>query len=91
MPAVPPTSQSSRKDQDTFVHTGLSRLMVITRFSQMTADGAQLAHHFGIHGKPLDTYDLVRSVRYLKLKSRSVNVRFQQFEKIALPAITQDK
>ncbi|WP_158070081.1 cysteine peptidase family C39 domain-containing protein [Motiliproteus sp. MSK22-1] len=70
---------------------GLSCLVIIARFLQMAVDGVQLTHHFASHEKSVDSNDLVRAARHLKLKSRSSTVQFQQLEKIVFPAILQDK
>ena len=73
MPAVPPKSQSSRKDQDAVVDMGLSCLVMIARFLQMAVDGVQLTHHFASHEKSVDSNDLVRAPLYLKFNSHRSN------------------
>lgn len=71
--------------------SGVKCLCMLASFHQVAADANQILHHFGKSDSSFSDQELVLAARHLKLKARSLSVSSKQLEKIALPAIAQNK
>lgn len=69
--------------------SGLLCLVALAAYHQVAADVQQLQHHFGHRDSRFDHKALLRAARHLKLKARRGQFRFEQLDKIALPAIAK--
>ncbi len=74
-------------DQD----TGLLCLLLIARFYDLPADGAQVRHQFGESGSPLSDHDLLRAATHLGLKAGLVQTEWTKLAGTPLPAVAKRK
>lgn len=73
------------------IDSGISSLVMVASFYQVAADPDQLAHHYGSHDKSWSDQEIVIAARHLKLKARSVSIKPEKLEKLALPAIAKTR
>lgn len=67
---VPPHSDSTTPSATAGVtDTGLICLLILARFYDLPADGAQLRHQFAQSGQVLSDTDLLRAAKHLGLKA----------------------
>jgi ATP-binding cassette, subfamily B, bacterial HlyB/CyaB len=71
--------------------TGLNCLLILARFYDLPADGAQLRHQFAESGKPLSDTDLLRAAKHLGLKAGSIKTEWSKLPGTPLPAIAKRK
>lgn len=69
--------------------TGLICLLILARFYDLPADGAQIRHQFGQGGQPLTDRDLVRAAKHLGLKAGLRQIRRSELAATPLPAIAK--
>ncbi|MCB1789474.1 MAG: type I secretion system permease/ATPase [Gammaproteobacteria bacterium] len=71
------------------VDTGLQCLVQLSRFHQIAADAAQIAHAHGIVDRCFTNDDLVLAARRLGLKARAVTSDWDKLQRTPLPAIAR--
>ncbi|MBV1884203.1 MAG: type I secretion system permease/ATPase [Pseudomonadales bacterium] len=64
---------------------------MMARFYHVAADAEQLAHHYGRHDEKWSDQEIVIAARHLKLKAKSLTIKPEKLEKLALPAIGKTK
>jgi ATP-binding cassette, subfamily B, bacterial HlyB/CyaB len=73
------------------IDTGLNCLLILARFYDLPADGAQLRHQFSESGKPLSDTDLLRAAKHLGLKAGSIKTEWAKLSGTPLPAMAKRK
>jgi len=71
--------------------TGLNCLLILARFYDLPADGAQLRHQFAQSGQALSETDLLRAAKHLGLKAGSIKTQWTKLSGVPLPAIAKRK
>lgn len=79
----PRSSAASRPD------TGLLCLLLVARFHDVSIDGGQIQHQFGLSGQTLTTNALVRAAKHVGLKSGCVATSWDDLATTPLPAIAR--
>ncbi len=79
----PRSSAASRPD------TGLLCLLLVARFHDVSIDGGQIQHQFGLSGQTLTTNALVRAAKHVGLKSGCVATSWDELATTPLPAIAR--
>lgn len=74
-----------------FTDFGLSALITIARFHNISADAARLKHEAAVTTKQFSEKDLLRAARSLGLKARIVALDAARLEATPLPALVLDK
>ena len=69
--------------------TGLICLLILARFHDLPADGAQLQHQFAQSGQALSDTDLLRAAKHLGLKAGVVKARWDKLAGTPLPAMAK--
>jgi ATP-binding cassette, subfamily B, bacterial HlyB/CyaB len=69
--------------------TGLICLLILARFYDLPADGAQLRHQFAQSGQALSSTDLLRAAKHLGLKAGSSSVTWRKLEGLPLPLMAK--
>jgi subfamily B ATP-binding cassette protein HlyB/CyaB len=69
--------------------TGLICLLILARFHDLPADGAQLRHQFAQSGQALSDTDLLRAAKHLDLKAGLVKTSWSNLSGTPLPAIAK--
>ncbi len=69
--------------------TGLICLLILARFHDLPADGAQLRHQFAQSGQMLSDTDLLRAAKHLGLKAGLVKTQWNKLPGTPLPAIAK--
>ncbi|HBH81918.1 MAG TPA: type I secretion system permease/ATPase, partial [Nitrospira sp.] len=69
--------------------TGLICLLILARFHDLPADGAQLRHQFAQSGQMLSDTDLLRAAKHLGLKAGLVKTKWNKLPGMPLPAIAK--
>lgn len=69
--------------------TGLICLLILARFYDLPADGAQLRHQFGQTGQILSDTDLLRAAKHLGLKAGMRTADWNKLGGIPLPALAK--
>ena len=69
--------------------TGLICLLILARFYDLPADGAQLRHQFAQSGQPLSDTDLLRAAKHLGLKAGVKAANWSKLGGIPLPALAK--
>jgi ATP-binding cassette, subfamily B, bacterial HlyB/CyaB len=69
--------------------TGLLCLLILARFYDLPADGAQLRHQFAQSGQPLSNTDLLRAAKHLGLKAGLQKTQWSQLPGTPFPAIAK--
>ena len=67
--------------------TGLLCLLLVARFHDVSIDGGQIQHQFGLSGQTLTTNDLVRAAKHVGLKAGFVTTSWDDLAVTPLPAI----
>ncbi len=87
---VPPPSDSTTPSATAGVtDTGLICLLILARFYDLPADGAQLRHQFAQSSKPLSDTDLLRAAKHLGLKAGLRKTQWDTLSGTPLPAIAK--
>lgn len=71
--------------------TGLMCVLLLARFFELPADGAQLQHQFGRSGKRLSDTDLLRAAKSLGLKAGVLQTTWERLSNTPLPVIAKCK
>ncbi len=71
--------------------TGLICLLILARFHDLPADGAQLRHQFAQSGQVLTDIDLLRAAKHLGLKAGLRKVEWRSLPTAPLPAMVKRK
>ena len=66
-------------------------VLLLARFFELPADGAQLQHQFGWSGKRLSDTDLLRAAKSLGLKAGALQTTWERLSNTPLPAIAKCK
>lgn len=69
--------------------TGLICLLIIARFYDLPADGAQLRHQFGQSGRVLSDTDLLRAAGHLGLKACQLTTVWSKLQELPLPVMAK--
>jgi subfamily B ATP-binding cassette protein HlyB/CyaB len=86
-----PTERASAAPAFADQDTGLLCLLLIARYYDLPADGAQLRHQFGESGSPLSDRDLLRAAKHLGLKAGLVRTEWATLAGMPLPALAKRK
>ncbi len=87
---VPPPSDSVPASVAAGVtDTGLICLLILARFYDLPADGAQLRHQFAQSGQVLSDTDLLRAAKHLGLKAGVLTANWNKLGGIPLPALAK--
>ncbi len=81
--STPPSAATEITD------TGLICLLILARFYDLPADGAQLRHQFAQSGQPLSDTDLLRAAKHLGLKAGLRKTHWEKLAGTPLPAIVK--
>jgi len=85
-----PPSESAPPSADAGVtDTGLICLLILARFYDLPADGAQLRHQFAQSGQVLSDTDLLRAAKHLGLKAGVQTAHWSKLAGIPLPALAK--
>lgn len=71
------------------IDTGLLCLLILARFHDLSADGAQLRHQFSQSNQPLDDTALLRAAAHLGLKAGLLSLPWSKLSGIPLPAMAK--
>jgi len=86
----PPPSESALPAAAAVVtDTGLICLLILARFYDLPADGAQLRHQFAQSGQVLSDTDLLRAAKHLGLKAGVQTAHWSKLAGIPLPALAK--
>lgn len=69
--------------------TGLSCLLILARFYDLPADGAQLRHRFARSNQPLSDAELLHAAKHLGLKAGMTTTRWDRLSGTPLPAMAK--
>ncbi len=69
--------------------SGLHSLVAIARFHQLPAEPDQLAHQFGVPGKPFSDTELLQAAKALTLKAKKLTPSPSDLKNSMLPAIAK--
>jgi subfamily B ATP-binding cassette protein HlyB/CyaB len=83
-PAGPPPSPAAGA-----ADTGLTCLLILARFYDLPADGAQLRHQFAQSGQPLSDTELLRAAKHLGLKAGLLKTQWSKLPGTPLPAVAK--
>jgi subfamily B ATP-binding cassette protein HlyB/CyaB len=88
---VPPTPSDSAAPAvaERVTDTGLICLLILARFYDLPADGAQLRHQFAQSGQPLSDTDLLRAAKHLGLKAGLHKTRWSKLHGTPFPAMAK--
>ncbi|MBH0192602.1 MAG: type I secretion system permease/ATPase, partial [Nitrospira sp.] len=81
--APPPSAVAGATD------TGLLCLLILARFYDLPADGAQLRHQFAQSGQPLSDTELLRAAKHLGLKAGATKTQWGRLLGTPLPAMVK--
>ncbi|MEW6248729.1 MAG: type I secretion system permease/ATPase, partial [Nitrospirota bacterium] len=84
-----PTERDSASPVSPDKDTGLLCLLLIARFYDLPADGAQLRHQFGDSGSLLSDRDLLRAAKHLGFKAGFVHTEWTKLAGTPLPALAK--
>jgi len=82
-----PSSTNNEKINENQLDTGLSCLLLMLKYLQVGADGAQLRHQAGKGNEKLTADDMVRLAKSLDVKARLASCSLTKLAKTPLPAI----
>ncbi len=71
--------------------TGLTCLLIIARFHDLPADGAQLRHQFAQSGHVLSETDLLRAAKHVGLKTGLLKITWSTLSGTPLPAMAKQR
>jgi subfamily B ATP-binding cassette protein HlyB/CyaB len=89
--APPETKVEAEKVLVPPLDTGLNCLLILARFYDLPANGAQLRHQFSESGKSLSDTDLLRAAKHLGLKAGAIKTEWSKLAGTPLPAIAKRK
>jgi subfamily B ATP-binding cassette protein HlyB/CyaB len=69
------------------IDTGLSCLLLLSRYHGVPADGAQLRHQFSERGAPLGETELLRAAKHLGFRAGLMDSDWSRLAALPLPAI----
>lgn len=69
--------------------SGLTCLLILARFHDLPADGAQLRHQFALSGQVLTDTDLLRAAKHLGLKAGLHKAEWNSLPATPLPAMVK--
>lgn len=72
-----------------FTDTGLICLLIIARFHDLPADGAQLRHQFAQSGQVLSDAELLRAAKHVGLKAGLIKTTWDKIQGTPLPALAK--
>lgn len=84
---VPQSSAASLNGSS--ADSGLISLLILARFHDLPADGAQLRHQFAQSGELLSDTNLLRAAKHLGLKAGLVKTTWGKLQGIPLPAMAK--
>lgn len=87
-PSHPPESEHSA-NSPVESDTGLICLLILARFHDLPADGAQLRHQFAQSGQVLSETDLLRAAKHLGMKAGLVKSTWSKLPGAPLPALAK--
>lgn len=87
-PSDPPESEHSA-NSPVESDTGLICLLILARFHDLPADGAQLRHQFAQSGQVLSETDLLRAAKHLGMKAGLVKSTWSKLPGAPLPALAK--
>lgn len=73
------------------IDTGLSCVVILSRFFELQTDPAQLHHQYGQSGKKFTEQEILLSLKRLSLKAKQITSNWAQLSKTTLPAIAKHK
>lgn len=85
-PQANPIPSSGASNQ---LDTGLVCLLILARFHDLPADGAQLRHQFAQSGQALSDTELLRAAKHLGLKAGVVRTTWSKLHGMPLPAMAK--
>jgi len=71
------------------VDTGLTCLLILARYYDLSADGSQLRHRFAQSGQVLTDTELLRAAKHLGLKAGALNTSWSKLAGTPLPAMAK--
>ena len=86
---LPPSDSAPPSAIAGVTDTGLICLLILARFYDLPADGAQLRHQFAQSGQPLSDTDLLRAAKHLGLKAGQTTADWNTLGGIPLPALAK--
>ena len=87
---LPPSSDSTvRSAAAEVTDTGLICLLIMARFYDLPADGAQLRHQFAQSGQVLSDTELLRAAKHLGLKAGVLTAEWSTLGETPLPALAK--
>ncbi|MFO0777788.1 MAG: type I secretion system permease/ATPase [Nitrospira sp.] len=88
VPSYPPDIERSASSP-VGTDTGLICLLILARFHDLPADGAQLQHQFAQSGQVLSDTDLLRAAKHLGMKAGLVKTTWNKLPGTPLPALAK--
>ena len=86
---LPPSESAPPAAAAGVTDTGLICLLILARFYDLPADGAQLRHQFAQSGQVLSDTDLLRAAKHLGLKAGVQTAHWSKLAGIPLPALAK--
>src|SRR6266850_7626918 len=83
--SAPPSAAAGVTD------TGLTCLLILARFYDLPADGAQLRHQFAQSGQILSDTDLLRAAKHLGLKAGVVTTQWSKLPGTPFPPLPSER
>lgn len=90
-PSLHQSDPSSPAPSSSAPDTGLMCLLILARFYDLPADGAQIRHQFAQAGQPLSDTELLRAAKHLGLKAGVVKTKWSKLPGTPLPAVAKRK
>src|SRR5215510_9144949 len=87
--SLPPFESGPPSTAAGVTDTGLICLLILARFYDLPADGAQLRHQFAQSGQVLSDNDLLRAAKHLGLKAGVLTANWNKLDGIPLPAMAK--
>src|SRR5438132_12011152 len=85
----PPSDSTPPSGSAEVTDTGLICLLILARFYDLPADGAQLRHQFAQSGQVLSNTDLLRAAKHLGLKDGLHKTRWSKLHGTPFPAMAK--
>jgi subfamily B ATP-binding cassette protein HlyB/CyaB len=85
----PPSDSAPQAIAAGVTDTGLICLLILARFYDLPADGAQLRHQFAQSGQVLSDTDLLRAAKHLGLKAGLQKTRWSKLHGTPFPAMAK--
>lgn len=87
--ATSPPSNPASDPAAPLPDSGLICLLILARFYDLPADGAQLRHQFAQSGQVLSDTDLLRAAKYLGLKAGALMATWKKLQGLPLPLMAK--